>query len=102
MNLSPPPQYAMTQINRAFMVGDQTALVAALNSVHLPELLSQDMHGKVRTRGNCVIPGRTDTDMRSTKFNNEEQDILDNTYEVAISASRIICDNANGTLACVQ
>jgi DNA-binding NarL/FixJ family response regulator len=149
MNLSPPLQYAMTQINHAFVVVDQTALVAALTSVHLPELLSQDMHEKLRDRGksalaiflatltcnneveesaarywpdcyqsisqkqllaslqalirvNCVMPGRTDTEMRSTNFHKEEQEILYNPYEVAVSASRIIYDSANGTLARVQ
>ena len=53
-------------------------------------------------RVNCIIPGRTDTDMRSNNFHNEEQDSLYNPYQVAISASRIICDGANGALARVH
>jgi 2-C-methyl-D-erythritol 4-phosphate cytidylyltransferase len=53
-------------------------------------------------RVNCIVPGRTDTEMRSHNFMNERQDTLSNPYQVAISASRIICDDANGVLARVN
>ena len=49
-------------------------------------------------RVNCIIPGRTDTDMRSSNFQNETQDSLHNPYQVAISASKVICSNTNGLL----
>ena len=50
-------------------------------------------------RVSCMIPGRTDTDMRSQNFKNEAQDSLYNPYQVAVSASKVICDGVNGTLA---
>lgn len=55
MNLSPPLQLAVTQIHRALMVGDQTALVSALENVDLPDLLSQDTLEKVRARGKSAL-----------------------------------------------
>ncbi len=55
MNLTPPLQYAMTQINRALMVGDSSALVSALQGVELAELLSQDTLEKVRARGKGAL-----------------------------------------------
>lgn len=55
MNLTPPLQLAMTQINRALMVNDQEALIQALQSVPLPELLSQDTIEKVRARGKSAL-----------------------------------------------
>ena len=53
-------------------------------------------------RVNCIIPGRTDTDMRSSNFHNEQQDSLYNPYQVAISASRLISAGTNGALARVH
>ncbi len=53
-------------------------------------------------RVNCIIPGRTDTDMRSSNFENEQQDSLYNPYQVAISASRLISESTNGALARVH
>jgi 2-C-methyl-D-erythritol 4-phosphate cytidylyltransferase len=53
-------------------------------------------------RVNCIVPGRTDTDMRTNNFMNERQDTLHNPYQVAISASRLIGDDANGTLVRVN
>lgn len=55
MNLSPPLQLAITQIHRALMVDDQTALVSALGNVDLPDLLSQDTLEKVRARGKSAL-----------------------------------------------
>lgn len=49
-------------------------------------------------RVNCIVPGRTDTEMRSSNFMNERQDSLSNPYQVAISASRLICEDVNGIL----
>lgn len=53
-------------------------------------------------RVNCIIPGRTDTDMRSSNFENEQQVSLYNPYQVAISASRLISESTNGALARVH
>ncbi|MEY4645065.1 MAG: hypothetical protein RLZZ596_1896 [Pseudomonadota bacterium] len=50
-------------------------------------------------RVNCVIPGRTDTEMRRSNFKNEDQDTLYNPYQIAMSASRIISERNNGVLA---
>jgi 2-C-methyl-D-erythritol 4-phosphate cytidylyltransferase len=41
-------------------------------------------------RVNCVVPGRTDTDMRRSNFENEKQQTLYNPYEVALSATKLI------------
>jgi 2-C-methyl-D-erythritol 4-phosphate cytidylyltransferase len=41
-------------------------------------------------RVNCIIPGRTDTEMRRNNFKNEEQESLYNPYQIAISASQMI------------
>jgi 2-C-methyl-D-erythritol 4-phosphate cytidylyltransferase len=50
-------------------------------------------------RVNCIIPGRTDTEMRTSNFNNESQDSLSNPYQIAMLALKIISNNANGVLA---
>jgi 2-C-methyl-D-erythritol 4-phosphate cytidylyltransferase len=50
-------------------------------------------------RVNCIVPGRTDTEMRRNNFKNEDQDSLHNPYQVAISASRIVSESANGIVA---
>ncbi len=53
-------------------------------------------------RVNCIVPGRTDTEMRTNNFMNERQDALSNPYQVALAASKIFCDNFNGVLARVN
>lgn len=45
---------------------------------------------------NCVVPGRTDTDMRRSNFENEEQQTLYNPYEVALSATKLIGCHGTG------
>ncbi len=53
-------------------------------------------------RVNCIIPGRTDTEMRTSNFKNEEQESLYNPYQVALSASRVLCNDTNGALTRVH
>lgn len=55
MNLSPPLQLAMSQINRALIANDESVLVQALQSVPLSEILSQDSIEKVRARGKTSL-----------------------------------------------
>ena len=47
-------------------------------------------------RVNCIVPGRTDTDMRRVNFENESQASLSNPYEVAIKAAKVLSSGANG------
>jgi 2-C-methyl-D-erythritol 4-phosphate cytidylyltransferase len=49
-------------------------------------------------RVNCIIPGRTDTDMRRHNFTGESQASLFNPYEVALSAAKIASGEASGIL----
>lgn len=49
-------------------------------------------------RVNCIIPGRTDTEMRASNFKAESQDSLFNPYQIALSASRVICGEGSGQL----
>jgi 2-C-methyl-D-erythritol 4-phosphate cytidylyltransferase len=47
-------------------------------------------------RVNCVVPGRTDTAMRRTNFENEEACTLLNPYEVGISACKLLSSGMTG------
>jgi len=49
-------------------------------------------------RVNCIVPGRTDTEMRRTNFANEDQKSLCNPYEVALSAARTVGSLSNGLI----
>jgi ribitol-5-phosphate 2-dehydrogenase (NADP+) / D-ribitol-5-phosphate cytidylyltransferase len=49
-------------------------------------------------RVNCIVPGRTDTEMRASNFKAEAQDSLFNPYQIALSASRLICGDNSGQL----
>ncbi len=49
-------------------------------------------------RVNCIIPGRTDTDMRRHNFSGENQSTLFNPYEVALSAAKIASGDISGVL----
>jgi 2-C-methyl-D-erythritol 4-phosphate cytidylyltransferase len=53
-------------------------------------------------RVNCIVPGRTDTEMRSKNFENECQDSLSSPYAVAISASKLISNNVCGQVVRVE
>lgn len=49
-------------------------------------------------RVNCIIPGRTDTEMRKKNFDNECPRTLTNPYQIALSATKTICGNLSGQL----
>lgn len=49
-------------------------------------------------RVNCIIPGRTDTEMRRNNFENEQQSSLCNPYQVALTATKALCARINGQL----
>jgi 2-C-methyl-D-erythritol 4-phosphate cytidylyltransferase len=49
-------------------------------------------------RVNCVVPGRTDTEMRTSNFGAEAQDSLFNPYQIALLASRVVCTSVSGQL----
>ena len=49
-------------------------------------------------RVNCIVPSRTDTEMRRTNFKNEDQKSLCNPYEVALSAARTVGSDNNGLI----
>jgi 2-C-methyl-D-erythritol 4-phosphate cytidylyltransferase len=49
-------------------------------------------------RVNCVIPGRTDTEMRRKNFAGESQDTLYSPYQVALGAARTLSTQMNGHL----
>jgi len=49
-------------------------------------------------RVNCVIPGRTDTEMRRSNFESESQETLSNPYQVALGAAKALSTTMNGQL----
>lgn len=65
--------------------------------VNMTQGLSEEW-AKDGIRVNCIIPGRTDTDMRRNNFDGESQSSLYNPYEVALTAAKIASSNANGAL----
>jgi 2-C-methyl-D-erythritol 4-phosphate cytidylyltransferase len=51
---------------------------------------------KDEIRVHCIVPGRTDTNMRRTNFENESPQTLHNPYEVALTATKIIATHNTG------
>jgi 2-C-methyl-D-erythritol 4-phosphate cytidylyltransferase len=49
-------------------------------------------------RVNCVIPGRTDTEMRKSNFEDEKPDTLFSPYHVALTASKVIAGFNSGQI----
>ncbi|MFD0668499.1 2-C-methyl-D-erythritol 4-phosphate cytidylyltransferase [Ramlibacter sp. MAHUQ-53] len=47
-------------------------------------------------RVSCIVPGRTDTEMRRANFKGEAQDSLSNPYQVALGAARAACSPVSG------
>jgi 2-C-methyl-D-erythritol 4-phosphate cytidylyltransferase len=45
---------------------------------------------------NCLVPGRTDTEMRRNNFEGENPSTLCNPYEVALNAAKLLSSNFNG------
>lgn len=65
--------------------------------VNMTQGLSEEWE-KDGIRVNCVVPGRTDTEMRRNNFKNEEQQSLYNPYEVALSATKLIREEHSGLI----
>jgi 2-C-methyl-D-erythritol 4-phosphate cytidylyltransferase len=53
-------------------------------------------------RVNCIVPSRTDTEMRGNNFINEDQDTLSNPYKVAIAASNLISSALSGQIIRIE
>ena len=47
---------------------------------------------------NCLVPGRTDTEMRRENFHNEKQSSLSNTYQIALQAIKLMDKEINGQI----
>ena len=45
---------------------------------------------------NCIVPGRTDTEMRRANFANEAQASLCNPYDIALKSARVLCTPFSG------
>jgi 2-C-methyl-D-erythritol 4-phosphate cytidylyltransferase len=65
--------------------------------VNLAQGLSEEWFND-GVRVSCVVPGRTDTEMRGSNFSNENQRSLFSPYEVALGASKIINSSETGSL----
>lgn len=63
--------------------------------VNLTQGLSEEWSDD-EIRVNCIVPGRTDTEMRRANFNNEAQADLCNPYEVALCAAKALSSKATG------
>lgn len=49
-------------------------------------------------RVNCMVPGRTDTEMRRHNFTNESQASLCNPYDVALKSAKVLSSALNGQI----
>jgi 2-C-methyl-D-erythritol 4-phosphate cytidylyltransferase len=47
---------------------------------------------------NCLVPGRTDTEMRRENFHNEKQSSLSNPYQIALQAIKLMDKEINGQI----
>ena len=47
-------------------------------------------------RVNCLVPGRTDTDMRRSNFASEAESTLRNPFEVALIACKLLSSKNTG------
>ena len=65
--------------------------------VNLTQGLSEEWEPE-KIRVNCIVPGRTDTEMRRKQFDNECQAQLTNPYEVALSACRLLSSGQTGLI----
>jgi 2-C-methyl-D-erythritol 4-phosphate cytidylyltransferase len=57
--------------------------------VNMTQGLSEEW-AEADIRVNCIVPGRTDTEMRRVNFGNETQASLTNPYEVALAAAKLL------------
>jgi 2-C-methyl-D-erythritol 4-phosphate cytidylyltransferase len=65
--------------------------------VNLTQGLSEEWNDD-QIRVNCIVPGRTDTEMRRANFSNEAQAGLSNPYEVALCAAKALSSKATGQI----
>jgi len=49
-------------------------------------------------RVNCVVPGRTDTEMRRSNFYNEDQSKLLSPFEVALLSAKVLAGSSSGSI----
>jgi len=63
--------------------------------VNMTQGLSEEW-AEAGVRVNCIVPGRTDTEMRRVNFENESQASLSNPFEVAIKAAKVLSSSASG------
>lgn len=65
--------------------------------VNLTQGLSEEW-SSTGIRVNCIVPGRTDTEMRRANFKHEAQGDLCNPYEVALCAAKALSSTATGQI----
>jgi 2-C-methyl-D-erythritol 4-phosphate cytidylyltransferase len=65
--------------------------------VNMTQGLSEEW-AEAGVRVNCIVPGRTDTEMRRVNFENESQASLSNPFEVAVKAAKIMSSKSNGQI----
>jgi 2-C-methyl-D-erythritol 4-phosphate cytidylyltransferase len=65
--------------------------------VNMTQGLSEEW-SQAGIRVNCIVPGRTDTEMRRANFINEAQGELCNPYEVALCAAKALSSAATGQI----
>lgn len=65
--------------------------------VNMTQGLSEEW-AEAGVRVNCIVPGRTDTEMRRVNFENESQASLGNPYEVALVAAKLFNKTISGQI----
>ena len=65
--------------------------------VNMTQGLSEEW-AEAGVRVNCIVPGRTDTEMRRVNFENESQASLSNPFEVAVETAKIMTNNLSGQI----
>ncbi len=65
--------------------------------VNMTQGLSEEWSSE-SIRVNCIVPGRTDTEMRRVNFRNESQASLSNPFEIALKAAKVLSSNSSGQI----
>ncbi len=81
--------YTRGRANHAVYAATKAAIV------NLTQGLSEEW-AEDGIRVNCIVPGRTDTGMRRSNFENEAQESLCNPYQVALTAAKALNAAVNG------
>lgn len=66
--------------------------------VNLTQALADEWRADA-IRVNCIVPGRTDTAMRRSNFEGEEQRTLLSPYEVALASAKMLSSSETGVIA---